>query len=65
MAIQQFRVRVAALQWVFAIIITTVLLLVTLAFTIPMLFGRELVLFREIEDSESVDSEGQPLLYDR
>lgn len=49
----------------FAIIITTVLLLVTLAFTIPMLFGRELVLFREIEDSESVDSEGQPLLYDR
>jgi len=53
---------VAALQWVFAIIITAFLLLVTLAFTIPPLFGRELVLFREVEDGESVDSEGQPLL---
>jgi len=57
-------VRVVALQWVFALVITAVLLLVTLAFTIPPLFGRELVLFREIDDSESVDSEGQPLLSD-
>lgn len=64
LAIQQFRVRVVALQWVFALVITAVLLLVTLAFTIPPLFGRELVLFREIEDIESVDSEGQPLLSD-
>lgn len=56
--------RVVALQWVFALVITAILLLVTLAFTIPQLFGKELVLFREIDDSESVDSESQPLLSD-
>lgn len=56
--------RVAALQWLFAVVITALLLLATLAFAIPPLFGKELVLFREIEENESVDSEGQPLLND-
>lgn len=53
-----------ALQWIFATVIAALLLLVTLVFSVPPLFGRELVLFREIDDHMSVDSEGQPLLGD-
>ena len=64
LTVQQYRIRVLPLQWIFALIVTVLLLLVTLAFAIPPLFGRELVMFREIDDEESVDGEERPLLSD-
>lgn len=53
-----------SLQWIFALIVAVVLLLVTMAFAIPLLFGRELVVFREDGDEESTDDEHRPLLDD-
>lgn len=62
LAVQQFRLKIVPLQWVFAAIVTANLLAATLAFVIPTLFGRELVLFREFDDVGSIDSEREPLL---
>ena len=65
LTIQQFRIKIVPLQWIFALVVTSILFLVTLAFTIPPLFGRELVFFRELDvEEESIESEERPLLED-
>ena len=50
-----------ALQWIFALVIMGLLLLVTLIFAIPPLFGKELILFSG-EDDDDEDREREPLL---
>lgn len=64
LTIQQYQIHVAYLQWIFALIVTVLLLLVAMAFAVPPLFGRELVVFREIVDEEIGEGEERPLLND-
>ena len=40
------------------------MLVVSLTFTVPLLFGKDLVLSRQVDDEESIASEERPLLED-
>ena len=53
------------LQWIFALVVTLLLVLVTLVFALPTLFGRELVVFGGVSDEEeAIDGEESRLLDD-
>lgn len=61
---QQYTIRVDTLQWIFALVITALLLLSTLAFFLPPVLCRKELVFVHIEDEdeESEDFESRPLL---
>ncbi|KAK3176862.1 hypothetical protein OEA41_008188 [Lepraria neglecta] len=62
LAVHQLSIHVVALQWIFGFIIIGLLLLVTLAFAILPMFGKELILFSADDDADSEDWEREPLL---
>lgn len=67
LAVQQHRVEVVPLQWIFAVITTVLLFLVTLAFSVSALIQTEvsfLRIFRAFGDEESVTGERRSLLGD-
>jgi hypothetical protein len=64
LAVQQYAIKVVALQWIFAFVITALLLITTLAFFAPpLLCGKELIFVR-MEDEHDDDLERRPLLDD-
>lgn len=66
LAVHQHGIRILALQWVFAVVIATLLLAAALAIALPPIFGKELIWRRlddeSDEDSDYEDQEREPLL---
>ena len=63
LAVQQFNIKISRLQWVFAFVVTSTLMVVSLLVSIPAMFDKELT-FRREGSVGSRDSERQPLLSD-
>jgi hypothetical protein len=63
LAVHQLNIKTIALQWIFAFVVMSILMVVSLAVSIPAMFGKELT-FRRGSSVMSWDSERQPLLSD-
>jgi hypothetical protein len=64
LGVQQFLIKIIALQWIFAFVIMGVLFVATLAIAVPGIFGEQIRL-RSVEEAAPTDQERAPLLDDQ